>query len=319
MRDYVELTTEEVDDLRTEAHHILNEILDAWCDARMENLEPIHDRYASAQYATVRFWRLYELVLTWAEEMHRGEYIATHHKQIFERCKSYLDAKNFDDYSWMNQAVGRFFNGERPVVPILEELDLDEFLHRSEADHIDWHEVRHIVSEMTVSDLHSNSWVEAIRRTAVLSAFGVKGKLFDAKTSRHGNAEASFAIKSVTCRHILYLKGAGQSKANARIVVGDAIGVSEHALKKWETELRVDRSTEYLLNAAQLAGELRDVFRTCKTMYEVERKLSEKDDLFDEYYGAPFLEAAFLQFQLLEHLQLQDLRHLVRAARERPV
>lgn len=309
-------------DRRKDAHDLLDLILDQYEDARYDNPGYEYYRVDSAQIATRNFWRLYELCCSWAEDVHRGHFLYQTDKTAASHMNAFAAefATTRDDDDWVFEIVGSLLrsNSFKHEHFTSEHLNaLDEYVCSDAIG--DAAIEQHVLFEMTQSKTVSTIWPELLHTSTLWLQFGFTPWLFQQVAKRNGNSREMLEAKTQAVDLVLFRHGQGVSKEAARRDVGEAVGVSEHTLKKWEIEIRKNGLLDFRAACAELAGSAAWIFENVECVTEQHRLiaegLGENHGLDAIYYGMTMFEGVRAAHREISEVPLGRIRAQIRKGR----
>lgn len=304
---------------REEAHQLLNRILDIADKVHPRNEDCDVYRIPEAQRATRLFWLLYRNVLAWAEDIHRGHYLFEHEPWAKKHIEAFINdtAGSREDEDWFFEVVGGYLRINSGMDHLFDHGSLEDLSEHYWEGYNSTVGDQHVLYEMTQSTVYG-MYFDHLHDATFQLQMGHTPELFRVTRQRRGNPWAMHWAKRQVTEAILFLSGRGESKQHAREAVGAAIGVSEHALKKWEVEIRKNGFVDFLCETAELAGTWSYQFANHDNLRSVEKWLGEDAPELQIRYGLSYLECAWHTYERYREIDYAKLRNLVRSARLGP-
>tara|TARA_R110002051_G_scaffold6819_5_gene32379 strand:- start:21439 stop:22329 length:891 start_codon:yes stop_codon:yes gene_type:complete len=289
-------------------------MFDCYEDASRLNVAPEFFRTESATRATQHFWRIYELGLVWAEDIHRGVYRYENSPEIVRIVEPLRDLRPEDD-SWLFEEIGRVLEIRSDESDFETLPEFYAILDLMDESGLDQKERQHVLLEMTRGKAVSSIWSEYVHAHIFHVIFGSASELFSPVDNRHGEPRKLYNAKFNILREVRFRQGAGLRKSEARRVVGDLVGVSEYTLKNWESELKKVGEVEYYLHCAELAGFWSKKLQEGEGAFELRELLELEDDLHTVHYGFSISYMIEGEFRSRQRRAESELRLNLREAR----
>lgn len=235
----------------------VNELRDCTKLSHPDILNCEHDRLTLAQGAVQHFWRLYQAQMIWVGDFLLGRLLYRDQPGLRTAVDPLID-KTRADFDYFFEDIGAMFsiNGRRsrldatesPIsVAAQESYERDEWVYRDDI-------MRQFYIEMTMTTAPDATWAKETQAAMFATNLGGRPKLFQPSKSVHGDAVGLYRVKRLAVGHVRSIAGAGASKLQARLDVGEVIGVSEPTLKAWEAELEKNEYDSFHLHCFELAG-----------------------------------------------------------------
>jgi hypothetical protein len=307
-----------IDEARAEAHELLDSMFDHMEDAERGNLKPEYYRADSAHQATACFWSIYELGLVWAEDFARGVYRIENHP-VIARLVEPLRSLNQHDDTWIFEEVGRVLQVRDSDQTVVQSSEVTSALDAASdffmAYGPDWTEMQTVIYEMTRSRLTDSAWRDKVHSHIFHVLVGENADLFQPQSGKHGSATALFRAKLAIIREVAFRYGAGASKTEARSTIGGIVGVSEHTLKKWESELKRIGEVDFAIHCAQWAGLLDRTISESEPKQNLDAVLADDEIFHVMHYGYTLAYVIRAETRMRQNTTDEQLRLNLRQAR----
>lgn len=279
-------------------------------NSEIENCE--YDRTQLAHAAVSTFWKIYGGHMIWAENYIRGRIIVFDQPKLQE-CLSEIIDFDRDDEDYPFEDVGSLFgwNGRKGFLGYTSEIieTAAAAYQRGEWEY-SLRAQRELYIQMSATRLGDAWWLKETRSAYESVQIGAKPPVFEPEKKVHGDPEKLHHAKFLAVAHVRLLCGAGSKKLDARLEVGEKIGISEASLKSWEAEICKTEYDAFSLYACECNG-----YWGKETLDQMSR-----DEMFansvESFHGTNNLELAKYYTAVFEKNPLDVVRKLLNEARK---
>jgi len=302
------------------AHETVDAIFDTYEAIKFSNIGVDIDRIAEAQRCVRMFWSIYELSLWWAEDLFEGRHLWENDDTVKRLCTDLYERHPIDK-DWFFEVIGAGTNRESADELVFEQRDeLLDYLVDSEQGWVaSVAATQSAIFEMTQSRSVKSIWPGVIHSAFFELKLGGKPSILQPQKKFHGDAGRYHRVKADLVCHVLFKHGQGASKTLARQTIGADLGVSEHALKKWELDLRKLGPYAADFEAAFFAGyydeTISDEKANRRSWSQVMEEVPEDSELRQSYYGWSLFERMWWKHHDQSQYNPQDLRRRLKEAR----
>ena len=254
--------------------------------------------------------------MVWVQHFIVGRAVSYENPKLFDALNErYNDER--PDWDYMFERVGAVFgyNNRRPPLP-----ELDGFIE----DFVDQNDIRITVSQqrrlfidMCMTRCADAWWAKDVQAALSTVERGAKSHLFEPEKGAHGSADSLFFARYLACLHVNYLHGKGAKKIDARLQVGEVIGVSDNTLKYWEGLVKKDELTDFNLHCGYIFGFFEEELSTHPQ--DRSEELQSYLDNVIEPHSFKFIETqgrAMLLGRTLQQYPVENVRELLNEAKK---
>jgi hypothetical protein len=260
-------------DIRSQVQSYVDELLSLY-----ESTDPAKgrvtedDKLEAARRAISLWWRLYGILMVWAQSQIVGYCYARDEPKVLVALSSEKNTEITED-SHELEYLGLQYVANPGDTDCFESYSIQGVEDEDQLPGLSDSTLRSIICELLVStSANSSFWRFDLQGALYALNHGEVRDLVKPIPGRRKGLPYQLLIwKHRAIQHVWYRVGKGMKKYRALEVVATAIGQSTETLRSWEKEVARDEDLSFDLHVARVAGELEDELAS-KSISQIEKE-----------------------------------------------